>query len=100
MLIVLSTPTSFNAGQSKTISFNINSVRSIEVRKDEANGDFMVSINFGDQWYGISTYQNEEHAIVEANNIIKTFEHGDKVYRIEAKTIRDTLKDTENNETT
>ena len=98
MLIILSIPTTFNQGQSKTIAFNINSVRSIEVRKHET--EFVVSLNFKDQWYGISTYQNEEHAIVEANNIIKTFEHGDKVYRIEAKTIEDTLKDTENNEIT
>ena len=98
MLIVLSTPTSFNAGQSKTIAFNINSVRSIEVRKDET--EFMVSLNFKDQWYGLCAYQTEEHAIVEVNNIIKTFESGDKVYRIKAKTIEQTLKDTKDNEDT
>ena len=98
MLIVLSTPTTFDKEQSKTIAFNLNSVLCIGIRETE-NG-FIISLDFKNQWYGLCTYQTEENAIIEANNIISAFESGDKVYRIEAKTIEETLKDTENNEIT
>ena len=98
MLIVLSTPTTFDKGQSKTIAFNLNSIQCIGIRETE-NG-FIISLDFKNQWYGLCAYQTEEHALIEANNIIKTFEHGDKVYRIKAKTIEETLKDTKGNEGT
>ena len=98
MLIVLSIPTTFDEGQSKTIAFNINSSQCIGIR--ETKNGFIVSLDFKEKWYGLCTYQTEEHAIVEANNIIKAFESGDKVYRIKEKTIGDTLKDIKDSEGT